>query len=125
MNGYENNNNIAFVNMKNGMEVNSVLTIPTDVWRSDLSLHAKILYILMSEYEIDTRHWLGSRYECGRVVSDRLSNDKMKILVSDFNYHIGEMISDYIFSLENNSAENLLKTSAQELIEKELIKVAQ
>lgn len=125
MSGCENNNNVSFVNMKNGLEINSVLTIPTDVWRSNLSIHAKILYILMSEYEIDTRHWLGNRHECGRVVCDRLSNDKMKILVSDFNYHIGEMIVDYILSLKNKSSENLLKTSAQELIEKELIKVAQ
>lgn len=110
--------------MRNGMKINHVITIPTDVWRTNLSIHAKILYILMSEYEIDTRHWLGSRYECGRVVNNRLSNEKMKILISDFNYHVGEMIIDYIFSLEKKSPENLLKKSAQELIEMELIKVA-
>ena len=45
---------IAFINMRYGMRFNSILTIPTDVWRSDLSIHAKILYILINEYEIDT-----------------------------------------------------------------------
>jgi len=116
---------IAFINMRYGMRFKSVLTIPTDVWRSSLSIHAKILYILINEYEIDTRHWLGSRYECGKVLNNEASIDKMKISIKDFNYYIGEMIVDYIFSLENASRKNLLTKCSQELIENELIKVGQ
>jgi len=36
----------------------------------------------------------------------------------------GEMVVDYISSLEKKSSENLLKKSAQELIEMELVKVS-
>jgi len=115
---------IAFINMRYGMRFNSVLTIPTDVWRSSLSIHAKILYILINEYEIDTRHWSGSRYECGKVINNEASIDKMKISIKDLNYYIGEMIIDYIFSLENTARKNLLTKCAQELIENELIKVS-
>jgi len=105
------------------MKFDSVLTIPTNVWRSGLSIHAKILYILIKEYEIDTRHWLGSRYQCVMDVNNEISTNKMKISVNDFNYYIGEMIVDYIFSLENAYRKNLLTKCAQELIENELIRV--
>ncbi|WP_157469807.1 hypothetical protein [Desulfobulbus elongatus] len=115
---------IAFINMRYGMKFNSILTIPSDVWRSNLSMHAKILYILISEYEIDTRHWRGSRYECRKIINTESSDYKMKMSVNDFNYYIGEMVVDYISSLEKKSSENLLKKSAQELIEMELVKVS-
>jgi hypothetical protein len=109
--------------MRYGMKFDSVLTIPTNVWRSGLSIHAKILYILIKEYEIDTRHWLGSRYQCVIDTNNEMQTNKMKISVIDFNYYIGEMIVDYIFSLENAYRKNLLTKCAQELIENELIRV--